>query len=415
MEEGHIVIVGAGAAGVGAALECAARGIPYTVLEAADRVGGRAYTAAAGLPHAWDHGCHWLHCADENPLVAWADKLGANYVRQASFGAGLSFWDSGKIQDAKISEACNAALLTAFNAIDASGRDVPIPQVLPDAGRYAPTVKLILALMAGDDAEDVSASGYADYHDTDHNWPVLSGYGALVTAMSRGLNIRTGTPVTKIEQRTDGATLRTPHGDLEAAGVIVTASTNVLSRGGIHFTDGPAAELAFALEAVPCGVYEKVAFAMDTLPEGLDGTRFLTVQMPGEELATNFQIMQGEQAGGIPMMLCHMAGAKAHALVMAGPRAMADYARAALVTAFGSEAERHIIGTATTDWTSDPLILGSYSHARPGAAELRREMITRDTGRVAFAGEAFSLKWQATAHGAYSSGRHVAARMIDRI
>ena len=62
---------------------------------------------------------------------------------------------------------------------------MPIPEVLPDAARWAPTVKLILALMAGDDAEDVSASGYADYRDTDNNWPVLSGYGALISAMAR--------------------------------------------------------------------------------------------------------------------------------------------------------------------------------------------------------------------------------------
>ncbi|MFX0546190.1 flavin monoamine oxidase family protein [Roseovarius sp. S1116L3] len=411
MSDPKIIIVGAGAAGIGAALECAARGIPYLVLEASDRVGGRAYTAAAGLPTPWDHGCHWLHCADVNPLVEWADKLGARYSRQGDLGSNVSVWDDGALQSAETTALCSAAITRAFDAVETAGRDVPIPEVLPDASRWTPTVRLILALMAGDDAEGVSAEAYADYDDTDHNWPVLSGYGTLVTAMAKGLNIHTGTPVRAIHQRPDGATVVTNEGDLEAAGVIVTASTNVLARGGIHFSDGPAADLAFALDRVPCGVYEKVAFAMDALPQELAQTRFLTVQQGGHDMATNFQIVPGEA----PMMLCHMAGAEAHALVMAGPDAMIDYARGALIQAFGAQIESRITGSATTNWTNDPLVLGSYSHARPGSAAFRREMITRDTGRVAFAGEAFSPQWQATAHGAYASGRDVAAQMASKI
>ncbi|WP_377172352.1 flavin monoamine oxidase family protein [Roseovarius aquimarinus] len=410
MDGKGIIIVGAGAAGVGAALECAARGIPYTVLEAAERVGGRAYTAAAGLPQAWDHGCHWLHCADENPLVAWADRLGADYVRQRTFNEAISVWSDGRFQDPGAVAECDDALNRAFEAVETSGRDVAIPDVLPDTGRWTPTVRLILALMAGDDAEDVSAAGYADYHDTDHNWPVLSGYGALITAMAEGLNIRTGVPVHAVRQRGDGASVVTDAGDLEAAGVIVTASTNVLARGGIRMEGGAAADLAQALHRVPCGVYEKVAFALDRIPDELAQTRFLTVQT-GADMATNFQVMHGVE----PMMLCHMAGRTAHGLVMDGPGAMVDYARAALRQAFGPQIEKRITGTATTNWTNDPLVLGSYSHARPGSAGFRREMIARDTGRVAFAGEAFSPQWQATAHGAYDSGRRVAGRMAEKI
>ena len=73
-----VVIVGAGAAGVGAGLELQARGVPFVILEAADRVGGRAFTDRASLPGPWDQGCHWFHCADVNPLVAWADRLGVD-------------------------------------------------------------------------------------------------------------------------------------------------------------------------------------------------------------------------------------------------------------------------------------------------------------------------------------------------
>ncbi|MEX1236041.1 MAG: NAD(P)/FAD-dependent oxidoreductase [Roseovarius sp.] len=410
MDEQGIIIVGAGAAGIGAALECKARGIPYTVLEAANRVGGRAYTATAGLPRAWDHGCHWLHCADVNPLVEWADKLGATY-RSQEVARPFQVWDEGAFQDAKGVAAYEDAINRAFEAVETSGRDVPIPDVLPDAGRWTPSVRLILGLMAGDDAEDVSASGYADYRDTDHNWPVLSGYGALITAMAAGLNIRTGVAVRAIEQHSDGATVVTDAGDLEAAGVIVTASTNVLAGGAIAFSPGLAADLARALDRVPCGAYEKVAFALDALPDEVAQTRFLSVQRSGQDMATNFQIMPGET----PMMLSHIAGKTARVLAAAGPEAMIGHARDALTEAFGPRIMDRVIGTATTSWTTDPLVLGSYSHAVPGAAQLRRDMIAQDTGRVAFAGEAFSPEWQATAHGAYASGRSVAERMAAQL
>jgi monoamine oxidase len=42
-------------------------------------------------------------------------------------------------------------------------------------------------------------------------------------------------------------------------------------------------------------------------------------------------------------------------------------------------------------------------------------MIAADTGNVAFAGEAFSLNGQTSAHGAYQSGRDVASRMVDSL
>ena len=42
-------------------------------------------------------------------------------------------------------------------------------------------------------------------------------------------------------------------------------------------------------------------------------------------------------------------------------------------------------------------------------------MIALDTGLIAFAGEAFSLPWFGTAHGAYQSGRDVASALVQRL
>lgn len=238
-----------------------------------------------------------------------------------------------------------------------------------------------------------------------------SGYGRLIATMAEGLDIRTRVTVRAIEQRTAGARVTTDQGDLDAAGVIVTASTSVLASGAIRLTPGPAADLMERMGDVPCGSCEKVAFALSAMPGDLKDTRFLAVQRGRGEPATNFQIVHGSA----PMILCHIAGDESRALAGAGAAAMTDHARAVLMQALGADVAQRITATATTNWTRDPLIQGSYSHARPGAAQARRDMIAADTGRVAFAGEALSLRWQTTAHGAYASGRDVAARMAETV
>src|SRR5260370_34895238 len=73
--EVDIAIIGAGAAGLGAAHALENSGLSVVVLEARDRVGGRGHTIQAAPDITFDVGCGWLHSADQNSFVKMAEQL----------------------------------------------------------------------------------------------------------------------------------------------------------------------------------------------------------------------------------------------------------------------------------------------------------------------------------------------------
>src|SRR5690348_16398587 len=71
----EVAIIGAGAAGLGAAHALRREGRSFIVLEARDRVGGRGHTIMAAPDVTFDLGCGWLHSVDQNAFVKIAEQL----------------------------------------------------------------------------------------------------------------------------------------------------------------------------------------------------------------------------------------------------------------------------------------------------------------------------------------------------
>src|SRR4051794_41418143 len=78
--EPDVAIVGAGTAGIAAARRCLAAGLSVAVVEARQRVGGRAVTVTM-RGHGIDLGAHWLHSGRANPLVRLAEEGGERLRR----------------------------------------------------------------------------------------------------------------------------------------------------------------------------------------------------------------------------------------------------------------------------------------------------------------------------------------------
>ena len=405
-----IIIIGAGAAGIGAGLRLKALGVPFIILEANDRIGGRAYTDSTSLSSKWDKGCSWFHCADINPLVGWANKLGTLYDRYDRSENAL-FWSESHWLDATESSSVNLNIQKRFQEIYATaelGHDVSISDNLVNNSFSATVSEELVKLMCSEEPQLASAVGYGDYNDTGVNWMVTSGYGDLINRMAADVPIRMNTKVLAISYQKGGVRVETSSGQLNARAIIVTTSTNVLRSGQISLPAGPAQQILELMEDVPCGTYEKIAIEFKHYPLNTANNEAIWIQSYSDSNPTYFQIPPQKQ----PMLIAHVAGEQARELVKIGSQGMADFAIQKLTSVFGSNINKIISGTATTSWQSDPLIMGGYSYTRAGAGQNRRKMIEVDTGEIVFAGEAFSLPWYGTAHGAYQSGQDVASQLV---
>src|ERR1044072_9220694 len=132
MSASDIVIVGAGAAGIAAARHLKQAGLKPLLLEARDRVGGRAWTNVEAFGFPVDMGCAWLHSADLNPWMSYARQHGFKIIERSPV------WRR-RIGRDEASEAYKAASAAAYDRNDgliqaAAGRglDVAVADLIPD-------------------------------------------------------------------------------------------------------------------------------------------------------------------------------------------------------------------------------------------------------------------------------------------
>jgi len=414
-----VVVVGAGAAGIGAGLALARSGVPYIILEASSRVGGRAFTDCDSLGSLFDHGCHWFHSADRNPLCVLADRLGHAYAGRTRGVRPICV--DGRWVDEPEREHINTMIFGMFDEIEAAAareHDVAASEVIDFTGRFGPLRRHWIELLECRAPEEVSVLDAGRYCDTRLNYAVKDGYGRLIEKLSCGLAVRCDSPVTEIETTSKSVRVRGNFGEIECAAVILTASLGVLAAGAITLQPEPDQAFAAALDDVRLGTYEKtiVAFDRPVLAFPPDTQSFYCdIVDPSEtdDLPLNLEI----QPFGRPLAISHLAGGSLDRLfASAGERGLIDLTISKLVRAFGADIRRHIVGTVVTSWGRNPFIRGGYAIARPGRAKSRERLIAGDiSDRVFLAGEACHPYWYATAHGAYLTGIDRAHRALSSI
>lgn len=398
----EIAVIGAGAAGIGAARALAAAGASVVVLEASSWIGGRARTVQRNaLP--LDLGCGWLHSARRNPWTEIASQTGFTVDRTPPKWERQSYNVGFTPEEQK-------AFSKAFQEFDdrvhkaAAPADTPAAAMLDPQGRWNALLQGVSTYLNGAALDEISLYDLRNYEDDEVNWRVEEGYGALIAAFAGPVPVVCDCAVTTVNHGASDVRLETSRGERRARKVIVTVSTNVLAGGGLKFVP----ELPQTLEAasnLPLGLVNKVFIACD-VPFAKDGHLFGNIHSAD---TGSYHL----RPFGRPYVEGFFGGALARELAREDERAIFHFAANELFALLGSDLRRHLKPITASAWHAEPHVRGAYSYAKVGQSGARAELARSVEGRLFFAGEATSPGFFSTAHGAYLSGVRAAKEALS--
>ncbi|HYC97286.1 NAD(P)/FAD-dependent oxidoreductase [Brevundimonas sp.] len=402
-----VAVIGAGAAGIAAARALAGTGLSTVVLEARDRIGGRAHTIVRD-GHALDMGCGWLHSADENPLARLAEGAGFTLDRTRPP------WESQAFNH-EMSAGEQAEFRAAFAAFEdrvaeaaARGEEGPASILFEPGNRWNPRIDAISGALNGARFAEVSIRDYDAYRDTGVNWRVAEGYGRLVERLGAGVPLVTDCAVSRVDRSGPVLRLETAKGGVEARALILTLPTDLIAAEAVRF-DPPLPDLMEAAASLPLGLASKlhmtVTGAEDFPKDSQLWGRADTADTAGYHL----------RPFGRPMIEARFGGDIARQLEADGEAAFFAFASDELVHLLGSDMRRRIAPVAASMWGADPWSRGAYSHALPGHAGDRARLKAPVERRIFIAGEATSEVFYGTAHGAWLEGGRAAQEVLTAL
>lgn len=419
----RVIVVGAGMAGIAAARRLAEGGVPTTVLEARDRIGGRIWTHR-GLGTALDLGASWIHGVIGNPITRLARDLGVatrptDYDDVAIYDADGS--EVGMLRQLELD--AEFAMLTSEVeslseslpsdvSIGSAVRRVLAGERLSASDRRALDYLLQqLVVTSGADLDRLSL-WYADegegFDGGDRLFP--DGYDQIVSGLARGLDVRTGHVVENVAHGPRGVRVVTRRGAFEAEAAIVTLPLGVLRSGSVAFEPGLPAVQRDAARRLGFGVLNKVALRFPRCFWAKDRHFLGYMSSRAGEYPT---FMNWHRHSGEPVLMAFTGGRFARELEGRDDAQIAGEAMGILRRIHGA-ATPDPVGMLVSRWASDRHAGGSYSHLPVGVSGIEHDVLAAPLpgGRVRFAGEATNRAFAGTVHGAYLSGVREAEALL---
>jgi monoamine oxidase len=396
-----VVVVGAGAAGIAAARRLRAAGLAVAILEARDRIGGRAVTVAL-RGHPVDLGAHWLHAGPINPLVALGRERRERLYRAPPTGHLIV---GGRPRDRReLDRAFDLADRAMTHAAQAR-EDQPAARVLPPMGFFGARVAAIHGLVSGRPLSEVSLHDFPSMEYSDNVF-IKGGLGAYVARLAAGLPVRLCAAVTAVDWSGKGVTVTGGAGALPAKAVLITVPMTLLKDGAIRFTPALPEATATAIGGFIRGVYEHVVLNWPRAPfRGADRiTHLVGAPRDPPGLLTFIE--------GAPFHLFELDSRSAESLDGRDAQAPARLARAVMAAHFGARAVRAIDVLTATAWRHDPWSRASWAVVPPGLAPIRDALRAPVADRIWFTGEALSRAQWGTVGGAWQEGERAADEIV---
>jgi monoamine oxidase len=445
--DADIIIVGAGAAGLAAAIELQSTNLTFLIVEARNRIGGRAYTDQETFtPSPIDLGASWIHSyGPDNVLYDYHQSFNVNQNKNKMVGDRLQLdydgqpFESGAIFQARTicSKIYRQLELYTYNKHDKKHtEDQSIEQVMQsEYERLVPTdgpVKRLVDLyMSGEEQFDGSSLTHlsAKYWETgagsgcDH-W-VTYGYGSLIEQIAKkhNLSIRLNTLVTQINTTDPDRIAVTISNDsssiLYCRRIIITIPLGCLKRETILFEPPLPDWKREAINKMGLGLMNKLIlqFSNDFWGPDVRGIlhacnerrgRFrLTICIPPPE---NILILF--VTGTFALELEQLTDAQTLEQIMKFLRQI-----------FPKQTIPDPIKYKFTRWAQDPLAYGAYSNFAVHTGPHTIEQLAKETsnGRVQWAGEHANIDdgtedWAyACVHSAFQSGQRAARTIRDQL
>ncbi|MDE0852543.1 MAG: NAD(P)/FAD-dependent oxidoreductase [Yoonia sp.] len=404
-----VVVIGAGAAGIAAARKVIAGGKTVIVIEASDRIGGRAFTESGTFGIPFDHGCQWLQGPGGLPHVDIARAQGFGLVDHNA--AGDAFYVGNKPATAAQQRQYDSAFEQISSRVYSAG-DVAASSRVPDDLPFSAVAQSWIGpLDFGVDFADLSTGDMNSYGTYAYNYLVREGLGTLVATYGQRLPIRTGVAATAIDWSGQGVRVETTDGTITASACIVTVSTGVLASGAIKFIPDLPVQKAEAIADVPMGLLAKIALQFDGERFGLQDNDFLTYAVPDAVPAEACYFLTWPT--GFDLAVGYVGGQFGWDLSRGSVDDAVDFALGEFVNMMGSRARSHFVKGVMTDWATNPLTLGAYAAAKPGRFEARTALATPLGDRVFFAGEAVAGRYKALMSGAHMSGDFIGGEVVN--
>lgn len=416
----HIVIVGAGAAGLMAARELARAGRRVTILEARERCGGRIHPLPASeFGYPADAGAEFIH--GEAPVTR-ALLREAGLALQEIEGTQWSFDSTGLSREER-HDPHEAELQAVLEALK---DDLTVADFLR---RYFPGPKYerlrtsIERMVEGYDAADPARASvlalreeWMDGGGHHTQARVVGGYGALIEFLAaecrrHGATIRFGGVVSAIAEEGNAVVIRCANGDVHGCDRVILTVPLPLLREIVL----PARVRAKAAAADDVGFGSVIKILLrfarpwwrERRPDIADMTFLLSDQ--------TIPVWWTRYPDGHPVLTGWFGGPRTAELSHLDSQGLVEAGLASLATIFGlprDDVARELVAAAATNWMHDPFARGAYSWATPRTREAQA-VLARAEGRVLFSGEAlYRGRDMGTVEAALASGLATAGMML---
>jgi monoamine oxidase len=394
MHEADVIVIGAGAAGIAAAQTLASNRLSVAVLEARDRIGGRAWTAhIAGLP--LDLGCGWLHSADENEWSAIAEKLGLAIDPTPPPWSRRALEAGFPLAEQSDYAAAWARFYARLAQAAEAKTDRPASDFLEPGCRWNAMLNALSSYINGVELDRLSVADFGNYHDSGVNWRVVAGYGTLIETFARGLDVTLDCPVTVLDHSGRRVRAVTARGEIVGRAAIIAVPPSVLACEALRIEPALPDKLE-AADALPLGLADKVFLRIDAPHDFPAEARLFGAT---DRVATGSYHLR---PFGRPVIEGYFGGAFAQELE--DEDAFASFAIEQIAALLGENVRKRLHPLAASAWRRDPFARGSYSYAKVGHGHARAALAAPVDNRLFFAGEACSRNDFSTAHGAYRTG-----------